>query len=148
METLEECWKQAVAECPLTKALVNEGVVDDTEMPAMAEAGCTFLQAVETVEKLGKGFVFYTDADGRLTGISSNADIRRAVLKHRENIHDVPADDFINRRPLTVHRDENITGLLRMVKKQAFPVNFLPVTDDGGKLVGYLTFNALIRGES
>lgn len=122
--------------------------MDDADLPVLPENGCTFLQTVEAVETFGKGFVFYTDAQGRLTGLSSNADIRRAVLKHRENIRHVPVDDFINRRPLTVNRNENITGLLRLIKRQNFPVNFLPVTDDDGRLAGYLTFNALIRGES
>lgn len=122
--------------------------MDDADLPVIAENGCSFLQAVEAVEKFGKGFVFYTDAQGRLTGLSSNADIRRAVLKHRENIHKVPPDGFINRHPLTVNQTENITGLLRLIKRQNFPVNFLPVVDDNGRLTGYLTFNALIRGES
>lgn len=122
--------------------------MDDQELPAIPEKACTFLQAVEAVEKLGKGFVFYTDDNGRLTGLSSNADIRRALLKHRENVHQVPPDDFINRKPLTVNQSENITEMLRLIKRQKFPVNFLPVTDDEQKLVGYLTFNALIRGES
>lgn len=122
--------------------------MEEADLPALPEHGCNFLQAVEAVEKWGKGFVFYTDADQKLTGISSNADIRRALLKHRDNVHGVPADDFINRKPLTVNRNENITELLRLIKRQRFPVNFLPVTDNEGRLAGYLTFNALIRGES
>lgn len=122
--------------------------MDEMDIPILAEKNCSFLQAVEAVENAGKGFVFFTDEYNRLTGISSNADIRRAVLKYKENIHTVPVDDFINRSPLTVNKNENITGLLRLIKRQKFPVNFLPVMNDNQELVGYLTFNALIRGES
>lgn len=122
--------------------------MDDIEIPSLVEKNCSFLQAVEAVEKQGKGFIFYTDEEQQLTGISSNADIRRAILKHRENIQHIPADSFINRQPLTVNQQENITGLLRLIKRQKFPVNFLPVVNDNRKLVGYLTFNALIRAES
>jgi len=122
--------------------------MDEMEIPSIPEKDCSFLETVEAVEKHGKGFIFFTDGSGKLTGISSNADIRRAVLKHKENIHQVPADDFINRKPLTINKNENITGLLRMIKGQKFPVNFLPVVNDGQQLVGYLTFNALIKGES
>lgn len=122
--------------------------MDEIDIPSIQEKDCSFLQAVEAVEKLGKGFVFFTDENNKLTGISSNADIRRAVIKHSNNIHETPADDFINRNPLTVNKSENITSLLRLIKKQKFPVNFLPVVNDDQELVGYLTFNALIRGES
>ncbi len=118
------------------------------KMPIILESEATFLRAVEEVEKFGLGFVFYTDSNGKLSGISSNADIRRAVLKHKNNLESVPQSDYINRSPLTVRGDSTITDLLRLIKRQTFAVNFLPVTDENHVLCGYLTFNSLIKGES
>jgi pentose-5-phosphate-3-epimerase len=117
-------------------------------IPVILEEEATFLKAVEEIERFGQGFVFYQNAAGELTGISSNADIRRAVLKHRESLHDLPADDYINRNPLTIQESAGITDLLRLIKRQSFPVNFLPVTDTNKRLSGFLTFNSLIKGES
>lgn len=122
--------------------------MDDQKLPVLPEKSCSFLDAVAAVEKFGKGFVFFTNETGQLTGISSNADIRKAVLKHPDQIHSIPHDAFINRTPLTVNHNENISGLLRLIKRQKFPVNFLPVVNNEQQLTGYLTFNSLIRGES
>jgi ribulose-phosphate 3-epimerase len=117
-------------------------------MPQILEDEATFLKAVEEIERFGQGFVFYKSRSGVLTGISSNADIRRAVLKHRDGLHHLPADDYINRNPLTIEESADITDLLRLIKRQSFPVNFLPVTDAEKRLSGFLTFNSLIKGES
>lgn len=122
--------------------------MSETHLPAVNEQNATFISAVQEIERLGKGFVFYTDNNNKLTGISSNADVRRAILKHSSSIENIQPNDFINRNPLTINQNENITGLLRLIKRQPFPVNFLPVINDNRQLVGYLTFNALIRGES
>jgi pentose-5-phosphate-3-epimerase len=127
---------------------IADFMYDGPEMPVIPEKNCTFLDSVAAIEKYKNGFVFYTDDNGKLTGISSNADIRRAVLKHPLKLSDVPPHDFINRNPLTVNQNQNISELLKLIKKQTFPVNFLPVVDDEFRLTGYLTFNSLIRGES
>jgi ribulose-phosphate 3-epimerase len=122
--------------------------MEEEHLPVIAEKECSFLDAVMAVEKFGHGFIFYTDEHSILKGISSNADIRRAVLKHASAIQAIQPDEFINRKPLTVNINQNITEMLRLIKRQSFPVNFLPVTDEQNRLRGYLTFNALIRGES
>lgn len=122
--------------------------MEEENLPLIPEKDCSFLDAVHAVEKFGHGFVFYTDENSILKGISSNADIRRAVLKHASALQNIQADEFINRKPLTININQNITEMLRLIKRQSFPVNFLPVTDEQNRLRGYLTFNALIRGES
>jgi pentose-5-phosphate-3-epimerase len=117
-------------------------------LPVIWEEEATFLKAVKEIERFGQGFVFYQDGSGQFTGISSNADIRRAVLKHPEGLQSIHADEYINRNPLTIRESAGITDLLRLIKGQSFPVNFLPVIDAKNRLSGFLTFNSLIKGES
>lgn len=126
---------------------VKDIMIDLQDLPVLDIGCCSFQDILQTIEKFNLGFTFFTDKSGRLRGVSSNADIRRGLIRHIDNLNQTQAQDVINRNP--VHISENITvsDMLALVTSKSFPVLFLPVVDDNHILAGAVTFNNLIRGE-
>ena len=60
--------------------------------------GTTVHDVLEQLEKSGSGAVCLTDESGRLTGIITDGDVRRALLKGETGL-----DGFINRNPVTMN---------------------------------------------
>jgi CBS domain-containing protein len=86
--------------------------------------------------------------NGILSGLSSNADVRRGLLKNINNFNSILPQDIINNTPVTINEEATITEMLKLVKSKKFLISFLPVVDKGNTLKGYITFINLIRSES
>jgi UDP-N-acetylglucosamine 2-epimerase len=74
--------------------------------PLMADlAGCTLalgaslLAVLETMTRSGKQIALVVDADGRLAGVVTDGDVRRAMLRGASL--DAKVDEVVNRAPLT-----------------------------------------------
>ncbi len=68
-------------------------------------AGCTLalgaslLSVLETMTRSGKQIALVVDADGRLAGVVTDGDVRRAMLRGASL--DAKVDEVVNRAPLT-----------------------------------------------
>ena len=102
---------------------------------------------MQTIERLGHGLAIITDEAGRLSGLVTNADVRRGLLRHPHDLNRVRLRDVINREPLCAFADETVSELLQKIKRAPFPVNYLPVLDRGHRVVGMVAFYNLIKGE-
>ena len=114
-------------------------------LPVIRKTDLSFRAALETIEKFGLGFVLLTDDAGKLSGVITNADIRRGLLKHPGDLNKVYAADLVNAKPVFVHETSSVADMLRLLNELNFIVLFLPVTDQKNILKGAVLLNNLIR---
>lgn len=117
------------------------------ETPVLQVEEASIMGVLRTIEQYGLGLAIIVDSRGKLVGISTNADIRRTLLRSAQDLQQVAPELLINHSPLVAYADNTVTDLLRTVKRTNFPVSYLPVTDRLGTVVGTITFTNLVKGE-
>lgn len=115
-------------------------------LPILDAGNCTFKDIITTMENHNYGFVLFEE-NGKLKGISSNADLRRGIIKNLESLQHIEAADVINTTPITINGNASTYDMISLIKKYDFPILFLPVVDENQNLLGAVTFNELIKGE-
>ena len=91
------------------------------------------------------GAMVMVDADGRLSGILTDADIRRRSLEHAGREHDLysrPVSELMIRQPKRIHRDALAAEALAVFN--ANRIDELPVVDDDDRPVGMIDVQDLI----
>ncbi len=84
---------------------------------------------------------------GKLIGLISNADVRKAMLKNLEDLNKILPNDMINTTPVTLQNDAKVVEMLQLIKKSKFPITYLPIVRKDGNAQGIITFVNLIKGE-
>jgi pentose-5-phosphate-3-epimerase len=131
---------------------VRDFMAELPELPILNIHELDFATLLQTIESHKTGYCLLTDEKGCLAGLSSNADVRRGLLRHLDQsdsdlFSKVDVQDMINRSPKAINKDATVSEMLKYIKSFPFLVLYLPVTDDEGRLVGAVNFNHLILGE-
>lgn len=127
---------------------VRDFMVGLDEVPQLPENNFSFKDVLQSIENFNLGFTTVVNKDRKLMGISTNADVRRALLRHIDNLQQIPPEACINKKPVVVHEDRNVNELLKLIRNLSFPLLYVPVVDHQHRLTGAVTFNNLIKGES
>lgn len=132
-----------------SKYIIADFMVNGQETPILPYDDALSMKSLfRTIEDYDMGFAILTDEKDHLKGISTNADLRKGLLKNIDNLNEPNLDSFINTDPIFINQNKTIEDLLKLVKKLPFPLLYLPVVDNDQKVVGCLTFNNLIKGET
>ena len=123
-------------------------MMSNGELPLLKESKLGLLDILQSIEKHHMGFTILTDEHGKMTGISSNADVRRGLIANCADLNKTPIESIINRSPIAIHEHKTINELLEFVKSLKFPILYLPVVDSQMRVTGAIKFNNLIKGES
>lgn len=126
---------------------IKDFMLELNEIPILKASEFEMLKMLQIVEDYKMGFVNIINDEGKLLGIISNADIRRALIRKYNDIQSITLEEIMNPNPATVQQDNSVSEMLQYIKKLSFPVLFLPVINENGFLCGTLKFNNLIRGE-
>lgn len=119
------------------------------ETPIIEENSLTLKNTLTYIEDYDLGYVLISDKDGVLTGLISNADIRKGLLRNIDkDLNQLDVKSFINRNPIFIHQDRTIDEMLKLIKSKNFPISYLPVVDKDKKISGTVQFFNLIKGES
>lgn len=106
------------------------------------------LESVLTSIELGKiGFTLVVDEANKLIGLISNADVRKGLLRHLDNLNAVAIESFLNQKPISIDESASVLEMLQLIKKSSFPILYLPVINGEGIAQGIVTFVNLIKGE-
>lgn len=89
------------------------------------------------------GTVMLTDEAGRLSGLLSDGDIRRALMGEHFSL-DVPSKEYATKNPLTIN-DASLLASDALVLIESKKIQMLVVTDEEGKIVGALHLHALVE---
>lgn len=87
------------------------------------------------------GALLLTDRDGRLSGLLTDGDLRRIVLRDRAEL-DGPARDLMTRSPRTLPDTALVRDAVNMVREHR--ADEIPVVDAAGRPVGVLDVQDLI----
>lgn len=117
------------------------------ELPLMKLKQRSVTAILRSIEDYDVGFTILIDENGKLDGIVTNADVRKGLLKHTDNLNNVSVEDITNTNPVTANENFSVMELLRFIKQQSFAISYLPVVDDTNKVTGAVTFFNLIKGE-
>lgn len=104
-------------------------------------------QVLNAIEKGNLGFCLVVEVSGKLAGLISSADIRKALLRTLDNLQMLNASMMLNPNPLTIKDSESVVDMLRLIKISSFPVMYLPVVNSLGHAVGIVNFANLIKAE-
>ena len=125
--------------------LVKDFMIEVQNLPVLDFSKADFKNSIQAIDKYNLGFVCYTDGNGKLAGISSNADIRKGIIQNLDDMANIPLDQIVNKSPVVIRESNTLAEMLELTASVNFPVLFLPVVDDQFKLVGAVTFNNLLR---
>jgi pentose-5-phosphate-3-epimerase/CBS domain-containing protein len=127
---------------------IKDFMLEKEEIPVVQEGKFSFKEALQSIEDGKTGFTLVQDKDGKLAGIITNADVRKAILKQTESLDNISPESLINRKPLVINENETVSDLFETIRQAHFPVSYLPVINDYMELTGAITFFNLIKGES
>lgn len=94
-----------------------------------------------TAKKVGATCV--TGPDGRLLGILTDHDLRRALASDNIDIKTGRVEAFMTKSPLSVSPDMLAAEAIALTEKKS--VSVLPVVDSGGMLAGLIHLHDLLR---
>jgi len=107
----------------------------------------TLLNILEIIETKGFGFCMIEDDNQKFIGIISMADIRRGLLKTKGVCEKLKINDIINRNTITVQNQNTVREMLSLIRKQTFPITYMPIVDKENRTFGLISFVNLIKGE-
>src|SRR5690554_6942479 len=125
---------------------IKDFMIPLEECPVVQYETITFKKVLEAIDAGKQGFTLI-EKDGKFDGIISNADVRKAMIRNFEDIAGLQVTEMINHNPITIDADANVDDMLNLVRKQEFPVMYLPVINSNNKAEGIVTFVNLIKGE-
>lgn len=88
------------------------------------------------------GAVLIVDAAGALVGIFTDADFRRAILRHGDTLLAKPIADYMTRDPRCLKASARVRDAVQMVRQ--WRIDEIPVVDDNRRPVGMIDVQDLI----
>jgi arabinose-5-phosphate isomerase len=111
-----------------------------------AAADATLLEVVQAISRGGLGAVNVLDEGGRLTGIITDGDVRRALQRVKlEDLAKLTAADVMTREPVVVAPDMLAHAALQLMENRPSQIAVLPVVDGDGRSVGLLRLHDIVR---
>lgn len=102
------------------------------------------LKAIETGQM---GFTLVVDSNQNFKGLISNADVRKGLLRHLDDLNTMNALEIMNSSPVYIDESATVLEMLQLIKRSKFPIMYLPVLNKNGFARGIVTFVNLIKGE-
>jgi len=107
----------------------------------VCEPATSVLDAVRKVTEARAGLVCILDGDGRLAGIFTDGDFRRACARDSGALAR-PVGEFMTRDPKRIGPDRLVAEAMAVMRDRK--INGLPVVDDAGRVVGLLDIQDIV----
>ena len=120
---------------------VRELMHDGDALP-LADPDMRMDRALVRITEKHFGCLGVTDADGKLVGVMTDGDLRRAM---GPDLLSRNVSDIMTRAPRTIGADELAAVALSIMNAPARPITALFVVDDDGRPVGILHIHDLLR---
>lgn len=121
--------------------LMREGAENPT-----VRADETLLDAVREIGRGGLGAVCVVDAEGRLVGIITDGDVRRALQRGRlADLDALTCEDVMTREPVVVAPDTLAYAALQLMEDRPSQISVLPVVEEGRRAVGLVRVHDIVR---
>lgn len=127
--------------------LVEDMMVSRAHLPIVTEDECSIENLLRTNESFRLGYVLIENDSEQLRGISTNADIRRALIRKLDDFGGLTGLDLINRQPLYISQKQTVKDMFDMLRSNDQLISYLPVVDENKRLKGAVNLHFLIKGE-
>ena len=107
----------------------------------LVKEGQTFEEAVKILHEFGQGAALVIREDGKLSGILTDGDIRRATMQGRVDLHAL-VTQMMTRNPVHASPDMSAAELMDIMEQKAITV--LPVLDGEGNVMGLVHIHDLL----
>jgi len=115
------------------------------ENPTIA-TGSSWVEVVRAISKGGLGAVCVVDPQGRLAGIITDGDLRRAIEHtNSDELAELTCDDFMTRQPAVATQDLLAFDALRLMEDRPSQISVLPVVDEDQNCVGLIRVHDIVR---
>lgn len=109
-------------------------------IPSVIE-GATMRDALKSMDEFELGVTLVLKKDETLTGIITDGDIRRLILRE-EFIYGRKVEDIMTKHPKSVHVDTPVYDALNIMEQ--YEITVLPVTGPKGKIRGILHLHDIL----
>jgi arabinose-5-phosphate isomerase len=117
----------------------------DGENPTIA-AGSSWVEVVRAISKGGLGAVCVVDDKGRLAGIITDGDLRRAIEQtNHDALAKLTGDDFMTRKPTVANPELLAFDALRLMEDRPSQISVLPVVNEDQVCVGLIRLHDIVR---
>jgi len=117
----------------------------DGDYPTIA-TGSSWVEVVRAISKGGLGAVCVVDSAGRLAGIITDGDLRRAIEQtSHESLAKLRCDDFMTRKPVVATPDLLAFDALRLMEDRPSQISVLPVVNEDETCVGLIRVHDIVR---
>jgi len=104
------------------------------------------LEVVQAISRGGLGAVNALEADGRLAGVITDGDLRRALGRSRlSDLETLTGRDVMTPQPVVTTPDTLAYAALQLMEDRPSQISVLPVVDGKGYSVGLLRLHDIIR---
>jgi dTDP-glucose pyrophosphorylase len=111
---------------------------------AIVSRSGTIRDGLAAVDSGAAGICLAVDGDGRLAGIATDGDLRRALLRGTEL--DDPLEPILNTAPAALGRSQTRADALDLMRARR--IDAVPVVDDGGRPVALHLLHAFLEPET
>jgi arabinose-5-phosphate isomerase len=123
---------------------VSDLMHSNGENPTIA-TGASWIEVVRAISKGGLGAVCVVDQHGRLAGIITDGDLRRAIERSQESLAELTCDDFMTREPTVASPELLAFDALRLMEDRPSQISVLPVVDEDQICVGLIRVHDIVR---
>ncbi len=113
-----------------------------TENLPVAKENEMFTDVIQTISEHKLGLAIVVDEKGLLTGILTDGDIRRNLIKYKD-VTNLKVTEAMTKSPKTVKSDSYAASALHLMEK--YSITALPVTDENGKPIGIVHVHDLLK---
>jgi arabinose-5-phosphate isomerase len=123
--------------------LTVQDVMHQGDRVPKVKSGATLAEALKEMSEKALGMTAIVDASGRLEGIFTDGDLRRALEKGETDIHRVAVASLMTRNPITIFPGRLAAEAADLMQDRK--IFGLFVVDDSGQLLGAFNMHDLLR---
>lgn len=120
---------------------VSELMIKGDKLPLAYEED-KFTDVIELITQKKLGLAVLMDKTGKMTGVLTDGDIRRTLIKY-SNVQNLKAVDVMTANPKTILPNELAAKALNLMEK--YSITALAITDENKKPVGVLHIHDLLK---
>lgn len=109
----------------------------------IADENMLFTDLIKLISEHKLGMAIIIDDAGRLSGILTDGDIRRVVVKYSSDITHLKAKEVMTINPKTVAQQDFAASALHLMEK--YSITALAVVDDDNKPIGVVHIHDLLK---
>jgi len=117
----------------------------DGENPTVGTRS-SWVEVVRAISKGGLGAVCVVDSGGRLAGIITDGDLRRAIEQtSHDSLAELTGDDFMTSKPVVATPELLAFDALQLMEDRPSQISVLPVVDGDQRCVGLIRLHDIVR---